>query len=762
MMKKYAQYRRFLNCGLSFLEIFLGSAIAFAAQAQVTETSHIHNGRSGESDAARCVIATPNLDLSRGGKNVEAGANREYTVSLTNNDDPSCSPSRFELTITYLPSGWYGELSTRSLELTPGGTGTVILMVSPASNTQAEEFKVQVAVSDTQVSSHTRTTMVTDQAEDDAAEVGHELASTVLVGPVAVEAGNETLMLADPSLDLPAPSSGGITLPTAAQERLPAQTAHAQQVLSGVIETLWVDYPDHAQRVDYLVTRGGRRLELQYTRPQRRSFANATVSVTGRLDGDYLALDPSAVNATGTTATTTVTGALPYTLGAQKLLVIPVKFQSDLSEPWTSNEISQRVFVETDAYYRDVSLDRTWFEGDVTPWVTINHDPTVCDPYVVKDNAIAEAARLGYDATAYSRLLYIVPALQCAWAGVAGVGGNPSHSWYRDIDFKTLAHELGHNFGLRHSHSAVCRPDESWFWRTSCEQYEYGDIFDLMGGSLGAAFNILQQRRLGYLDTDPAKTTTLVGVTGEYQIGTYAVEDSLSRGLRIPAGIDPDTGTARTLYVTRREPVGRDALLGGSLSADQNRIRNGVAIHIGMEETGDGALIDTTPFTQSGMIDFMDAPLLVGETYIDPVSGITVAPISVEPGIATVSVTLGTPQDPVPVPASNNPPVAVDDTADGTAGSGVEIPVLANDSDPDADPLVITYLGVPQFGSVSLNNNGLPVYRAPRKFVGTDTFSYQISDGVDSATANVTITVMAGAKGGGGKGGGGGGGKGRK
>jgi hypothetical protein len=543
----------------------------------------------------------------------------------------------------------------------------------------------------------------------------------------------------DPASGQPVLASDAITLPAAAHERLPALTAGSRRTLSGVIETLWIDYPDHAERVDHLVTRDGRRLELQYTRQQRRSLAGSTVSVTGRLDGDYLALDPSAVEVAGSTATSTTTNLLPYVLGAQKLLVIPVKFQLDPSEPWTLDEISQRVFVETDAYYRDVSLARTWFEGDVTPWVTINRDPTVCDPYGVKDDAIAEAAKLGYDATGYGRLLYIVPALECSWAGVAGVGGNPSHSWYRDIDFKTLAHELGHNFGLRHSHSAVCRQDESWFWRTSCEQYDYGDIFDIMGGSLGAAFNVLQQRRLGYLDSDPTKTTTLVEITNEYQIGTYAVANSLPRALRIPAGIDPDSGAARTLYVTRREPVGLDSLLGGSLSADQTRIRNGITIHIGMEETGDGALIDTTPFTQSGMTDLMDAPLLVGESYIDPFSGITVAPVTVEPGIATVAVTFGPPQDPGPGPVDNQPPLAVDDAADDTAGSAVEIPVLANDSDPDNDVLVITYLGVPDFGSVSLNSNGLPVYRAPRKFEGTDTFRYEISDGTASATAQVTV-----------------------
>jgi len=438
---------------------------------------------------------------------------------------------------------------------------------------------------------------------------------------------------------------------------------------------------------------------------------------------------------------------LPNVLGAQKLLVIPVNFQTDPSEPWSQDEVSQRIFGDADAYFRDVSLERTWFEGDITTWVTVHRDPAVCDPLGIATDAETQAAKLGYDAAGYDHVVYLVPALNCSWAGIGGSG----KVWVRGIAFRTVVHELGHSFGLLHSHSAVCPIDESGSWPDGCTHYEYGDIFDIMGASSGAAFNAFQQRRLGYLDTDSTRFTTLVDTSGEYQIGAYAVSDSLSRALRIPAGTDVSTGAARMLYITRREPVGRDTVLKYDLAADQNRILNGVAIHIALEGTGDGALIDTTPGTGYAISDMQDAPILVGEAYIEPLSGIIIAPVAVEPGVATVAVTLASPAEPIPAPTANRPPVAVDDATEQVAGQLAEVPVLANDSDPDADPLVVTYLSVPRYGSVSLNGDGVPVYRAPRKFQGTDSFSYEISDGTAQASALVRVTVTTATGGRGGK-----------
>jgi uncharacterized repeat protein (TIGR01451 family) len=94
-----------------------------------------------------------------------------------------------------------------------------------------------------------------------------------------------------------------------------------------------------------------------------------------------------------------------------------------------------------------------------------------------------------------------------------------------------------------------------------------------------------------------------------------------------------------------------------------------------------------------------------------------------------------------PPPATNRPPIAVNDTAFTTATAPVDIPVLANDSDPDGDLLSITAVTQPANGTVSFATN-VATYTAHTNFTGTNTFQYTISDGRGgAATATVSVTV---------------------
>lgn len=94
--------------------------------------------------------------------------------------------------------------------------------------------------------------------------------------------------------------------------------------------------------------------------------------------------------------------------------------------------------------------------------------------------------------------------------------------------------------------------------------------------------------------------------------------------------------------------------------------------------------------------------------------------------------------------AANNPPVAVNDSATIYAGSGyVPIDVLANDSDPDVGNVIhVTVASNPPHGSTLITGGGTGVsYRPDSNFVGTDTFTYTISDGSLTDSATVTVTV---------------------
>jgi uncharacterized repeat protein (TIGR01451 family) len=90
---------------------------------------------------------------------------------------------------------------------------------------------------------------------------------------------------------------------------------------------------------------------------------------------------------------------------------------------------------------------------------------------------------------------------------------------------------------------------------------------------------------------------------------------------------------------------------------------------------------------------------------------------------------------------TNHLPVAVNDFAIASGTNPVQIAVLANDSDPDGDPLTVTGFTQPPKGAVSFVANTAR-YNARAGFYGTDHFDYTISDGRGgTATAGVYVTV---------------------
>jgi hypothetical protein len=108
---------------------------------------------------------------------------------------------------------------------------------------------------------------------------------------------------------------------------------------------------------------------------------------------------------------------------------------------------------------------------------------------------------------------------------------------------------------------------------------------------------------------------------------------------------------------------------------------------------------------------------------------------------ATVSVTVSDAPPPV-----NRPPNAVNDAASTPAGQTRTLNVLANDTDPDGDPLSITSVSDPPHGTAAAAGGGNVSYTPDVGFTGADTFTYAISDGqggTDNATVTITVTAVA-------------------
>jgi VCBS repeat-containing protein len=70
--------------------------------------------------------------------------------------------------------------------------------------------------------------------------------------------------------------------------------------------------------------------------------------------------------------------------------------------------------------------------------------------------------------------------------------------------------------------------------------------------------------------------------------------------------------------------------------------------------------------------------------------------------------------------------------------------VLANDSDPDGNPLSTVAGSGPSHGTLALNANGSFIYTPAANYSGSDSFTYRASDGtLESGLATVSITVTA-------------------
>jgi VCBS repeat-containing protein len=139
-----------------------------------------------------------------------------------------------------------------------------------------------------------------------------------------------------------------------------------------------------------------------------------------------------------------------------------------------------------------------------------------------------------------------------------------------------------------------------------------------------------------------------------------------------------------------------------------------------------------------------------GSVTINPDGTLSYTPAANFNGVDTISYTIsdgagGTSTATVTVSVNpvNDPPVAANDTATTPEDTPVTIPVLANDSDLDGDPLTVTSASAGH-GSVTINADGTIVYTPNVDFNGVDTITYAVSDGYGgTTTATVTVTVLA-------------------
>ncbi len=147
-----------------------------------------------------------------------------------------------------------------------------------------------------------------------------------------------------------------------------------------------------------------------------------------------------------------------------------------------------------------------------------------------------------------------------------------------------------------------------------------------------------------------------------------------------------------------------------------------------------GRLVQLDKFSRLTVLLSADGQTLEGDTAseLDPdaeVEGVVAEPVE---NIDTV----------VNDDGRNDPPRAFPDAAVTRSGRDVIVPVLANDIDPDGDPLVVTSAGplTAGAGTTTVLGGVEVLYTPPDDFTGDTLFDYSIAD-PDGLTSSSTVTV---------------------
>ena len=211
----------------------------------------------------------------------------------------------------------------------------------------------------------------------------------------------------------------------------------------------------------------------------------------------------------------------------------------------------------------------------------------------------------------------------------------------------------------------------------------------------------------------------------------------------------------------RSVAVDRDTVVVGAhqvdhVDGDGNTVPDSGAAYVyevsdwtAMADSGADAISSTvTGLTNDARYDFrIRAVNENGES--DASDAATVVPIVPMP---TPTVPIPTPTVPIPTPATpdhedsntthNTPPIAVYDARTTSAGTAVDIDVVANDTDLEGDALRVISVTMPSNGTAVINSRTNTVTYIPNPgFHGTDSFNYTVFDGFNAITGTVTITV---------------------
>jgi hypothetical protein len=364
----------------------------------------------------------------------------------------------------------------------------------------------------------------------------------------------------------------------------------------------------------------------------------------------------------------------PFSEGRKSVLIIRVDF-SDLPEDpgggtYTDSYVQNLSDRELTPYFQESSYGITDLTNTVTP---VFRMPASAALYATNLGSwqlhldAAAAASATYAVTNFDRVVVLFSWLgsfsdsQITYGGMAEVGG--TRVWVNgEFDFRVMAHELGHTYGLWHGN--LWQVSDGDPVSPSGQNQEYGDDFDTMGANFAndvrTDFNPWFKSRLNWIRDEQVLTVTSNGI---YRVNRF---DHVASSGRLALKVIKDS--TRNYWISCRRKFTSNAAM-----------QNGAYLVWGYNENQGSHLLDmNTP--GSGV---QDAALLIGNSFSDPIAGVTFQPVgeggSTPNEYLDIQVTFGPPPDTSPafIAHPTNQTVAIGQTAlFSIAATGQPTPTL--------------------------------------------------------------------------------------
>lgn len=188
--------------------------------------------------------------------------------------------------------------------------------------------------------------------------------------------------------------------------------------------------------------------------------------------------------------------------------------------------------ISVNAFYKDVTSEKIQFKFDYFDWTPIHlPSPSGCgEIYSLMETSDALLKAKGIDLSPYQMRMYAFsPLLECPYGGFGGKQPEKEYSFAfmnESTSPMIYSHELGHALKLGHANALTCSiPND---YTNNCVNSEYGDPYDVMGGS--GYFNGPHQIGLGLLLPDQIQSIT---TSGRYSIVPINLKTSKKQVLKI-------------------------------------------------------------------------------------------------------------------------------------------------------------------------------------------------------------------------------------